>query len=357
MSAPKRGIIDLQDALGRYVVMTPEQRLLVALWIVQTYFAPVLDQTPYIIVTSPERRCGKSRLLELLALLVKNPLGPMTLPSEAVVFRNAYMNTLLLDEVDAIFAPKTAKYHEGLRAILNSGHRRGNRVPRMADFGQSTEWFEVYGPKVIAAIGTLPDTITDRGIPIRLQRKLRSESISRFRAREVVRVCEPIAARLDAWATPERWQAVADARPTMPDELNDRIQDGCEGLLALADMLRCGDEARAALVALCTDEREDSTENAQLKLLADIKTIFEERGASAIMTSHLTNMLVADGWADWYGRGINATDIANLLRPYGISSRSVREGDATGKGYRHDDFVSAWSRYLPDDEAADGDGE
>jgi hypothetical protein len=68
------------------------------------------------------RRSGKTRLLDVLELLVANPWRVIT-PSEAVVFRkiDADSPTLLLDEVDAIFSPKANGTTEGLRALLNAG--------------------------------------------------------------------------------------------------------------------------------------------------------------------------------------------------------------------------------------------
>jgi hypothetical protein len=348
--ASKRPLTKLLGLFDLYIVATPEQKLILALWVVHTYVVHEMEQTPYLVISSPEKRCGKSRLLELLARLVARPFGPKVMPSEAVVYRSidAGMPTILLDEVDAIFNPKTANFHEGLRAILNSGHRKGNTVSRCAAFGNSLESFQVYSAKALAGIGVLPDTITDRSIPIRLQRKLKSESIARFRMREVEAATAPIREALERWAS-ENGEAVREARPVLPDELNDRMQDGCEGLLAIADLLGYGDEARAALLTLLQSEREDTREDAQVRLLRDVRTLFTERDTQAILTSQLCAVLNLDGWGDWYGRGLAGRDVAALLSPYGIHSKSVRDGEATGKGYHHDDFVPAWSRYLDDD--------
>jgi hypothetical protein len=45
--------------------------------------------------------------------------------------------------------------------------------------------FRVFCPKVLAGIGTLPDTIADRAVPIRLKRRQRNESVERFKRRKV----------------------------------------------------------------------------------------------------------------------------------------------------------------------------
>src|SRR5713101_2879419 len=117
--------------LRKYVVMTEPQYLVTALWIVHTHGVLCFDQTPYLTVTSPERQCGKSRLLELLELLVPRPWATI-MPSEATLYRRIAKETptLLLDEADAVFAPGNENRYEGLRAILNAGHRRGATVTR-----------------------------------------------------------------------------------------------------------------------------------------------------------------------------------------------------------------------------------
>jgi hypothetical protein len=342
-----RPLARLQNTIERYVVTTPAQRLVLALWIVHSHCVEHFEQTPYLTVTSPQRQCGKSRLLELVEQLVPRPWMTVT-PSEAVIYRtiDAVMPTLLLDEVDAIFSPKTADRYEGLRAILNAGHRRGAKVPRCVGPSLEVVSFEVYCAKILAGIGTLPDTITDRSIPIRLQRKTRAEKVERFRLREVKVITEPIRNAIAAWAA-EHAETLAAARPELPDELSDRMQEGCEPLLAIGDALGYGDEAREALVELLGGEREDETESAQLRMLASIRDVFTRSGAHAHATEDLLMALNADGWGNWYGRGVNPQDIAALLKPYGVRPKVVRVGDATKKGYHRDDLAQAWSRYLP----------
>jgi hypothetical protein len=61
----------------------------------------------------------------------------------------------------------------------------------------------------------------------------------------------------------------------------------------------------------------------------------------------LISELATDGWDNWYGRLVNAQDIAALLRPYEIRSKSIRLGEQVAKGYKRDDFADVWSRYLP----------
>ncbi len=116
-------LAETHDFIRRYVVLSDDQAVTCSLWVFHTYLIDAAETTPYLEVTSPEKRSGKSRLLDVLQELVWNPWRAV-LPSEAVTYRKIAdgATTLLLDEVDAIFGPK-AKEHEGLRAMLNAGYR------------------------------------------------------------------------------------------------------------------------------------------------------------------------------------------------------------------------------------------
>ena len=76
--------------------------------------------------------------------------------------------------------------------------------------------FPVYGPKAFAAIGSLPDTLTDRSLCITMQRKTPSQTVERFlqsKARaEIGTLCES----LPAWADANR-QTVESAYRKMGD--------------------------------------------------------------------------------------------------------------------------------------------
>jgi len=342
--------------IRRYVVMTEDQLLVVAIWVTHTHCVKMFEQTPYLSVMSPEKQCGKSRLLEVLELIVRQPWNAI-LPSEAVVFRTIHGSTptLLLDEIDTVFHPSTADKYEGLRAILNAGHRRGSKVPRCVGPDQEIAEFCVFCPKVLAGIGAaLPDTVADRSIPIRLERRRRTEALERFRRRDVKPAADRLRKRIIKWVDIHA-ESLGAARPNMPEELNDRAQEGCECLVAIADALGVGEAIRAALVALLTEERLDDQESMRLRLLRDIRTIFEQREAkrgrrlTGISTDELLKQLrrIEEApWASYYEREMTARDLANLLAHYNISSTTIRFKDGARKGYKRDGLYGAWSRYL-----------
>jgi hypothetical protein len=356
--APLRYVMEL---IHRYVVMTPEQLLVTALWVLHTHCIDAADQSPYLAVTSPRPRCGKSRLMEILQLVVVKPWMAV-MPTEAVLYRKVSKETptLLLDEVDAIFSVRNGEKYEPLRAVVNVGNRQGATVPRCVGPAHEVKEFNVFCPKVLAGIGTLPSTVADRSIPIRLERKTREDDVRRFASREVKPKGKAVHTHVRKWAR-ENVDDLKDARPVMPDELDDRAQEGGETLVAIADALGCGEEARQALVALYDGSRADDQQSVSERLLADIRTVFTHDGdpktiSNADLVGALCRMEEGE-WNHWYGRAIEPRDISKLLRDYGVKSKPVHIAGTKGteRGYERDDFYDAWQRYLPppEDEPAD----
>jgi hypothetical protein len=350
-------LAEVVEYLRRFVVFTDEQALTVGLWVFHTWALDVAQQTPYLLVTSPEKGCGKSRLQEVAELLVKRPWMTV-LTSEAVLYRKieAQQPTLLLDEADTIFAPgRKGDRYESVRAVLNAGHRRGAVVPRCVGPGQVVKDFHVFCPKMIAGIGVLPDTITDRGVPIRMERKTTQESVEDFFYNEEEVVAHELRDRVAAWAE-QHQDELAVARPDRPDQLSDRLREGTQPLLAIADLLGCGDEARRALVKLCTGERADNVESQRVRLLRDIRDVFGSREAEighrlkAMRTKTLLHRLHAldeSEWRQYYGRRLTDKDLANLLRPYGVHPTTIRfQRVGPKKGYKRGDLAHVWERYV-----------
>src|SRR5262249_50107769 len=139
----------------------------------------------------------------------------------------------------------------------NSGYRRKGKATCCIGKGTEISFkdFATFCPKAIAGIGTLPGTVADRSIPIRLERAIRgAEGVAKFRERDVEFEVLEIKTKIEAYAT-QIAETVATARPVMPDELSDRQQEAAESLVAIADLAggMWPDRIRKALVALCTE--------------------------------------------------------------------------------------------------------
>jgi len=343
----------LAQLIRRYIALTAAEADVIALWIVHTHAFGAAQTTPYLAITSAEKRCGKSRLLELLELLVGGPWLTSSV-SAAVLYRTIHEThpTLLLDESDATFNGNK-EFGEALRGVLNSGHRLGGKASRCERAGEKfvSRDFETFCPKAIAGIGKMPDTIADRSIPIRLRRKPPGTEVARFRRREV----EPEAAELRTlasdWAM-ERLEVLAEMRPELPECLSDRQQDGAEPLLAIADL--AGGEwparARAALIELLTGTVAED-QSVGVGLLGDIRNVFHSTGRDRLTTSEMLDRLKQDETLPWgefsNGRPLTPIGLARLLKPFGIVPGTIRLEKGTAKGYLRQSFADAWARYLP----------
>ena len=188
--------------IRRFVALSDEQADMASLWVVHTHAIDAADCTPYLHIKSAEKRSGKTRLLEVLALLVARPWLTGRVSAAVLVRKTANEQpSLLLDESDAAFKGDK-DYAEALRGILNAGFRRGGVTSLCVGQGANLSYrdFPVFRPKAIAGIGKLPDTIADRAIPIELRRRRRDEQVERFRQRKVEPDAVPLHSAAAVWA-------------------------------------------------------------------------------------------------------------------------------------------------------------
>ena len=238
----------------------------------------------------------------------------------------------------------------------------GRRVSLCVGQGSKITYknFDTFCPKAIAGIGVLPDTITDRSIPIRLKRRVSSERIERFRYRDAKPEAAPLAKQLEEMSGLS--VVLREARPALPQSLGDRQQEAIEPLLAIADLAGgCWPEkARASFLELFGVETGDIS-SVRMRLLADLRAVLwrkinagkepGDRIASKELLRELTSEETSE-WADWdHGKGLSPSALAKFLRPYGISPKTIRMDGETMKGYEWRDFVDAWERYLPDNQS------
>ena len=337
--------------LRRYVVLSrPEAVTAIVLWVAHTHAIEHADATPYLAITSPEKQSGKTRLLECLALLAYACDGIVVTPTAATIYRSLASTpgaTLLLDELDAVFRDHSDRYEE-VRAVINAGHRRGATVPRSVP-GKKNGWqiqkFEVFGPKALAGIGRLPDTVSDRAIPIAMSRRRADEPVVRFRERR---------ARAEAASLVEALRAALAATPPaieahIPPGLPDRAADAWEPLLAIAEVAGGTWCERARTAALVLHARNDADGSLGLRLLADARRAFDRLGTDRVPTATLISALRAEDDGPWADDRYPLTPhrLGRLLAPWGIHPKQLRVGGQSVKGYERVSFVDAWDRYLP----------
>jgi len=340
--------------LARFVhFASPEHAQAVALWVAHSH-VPLerLEQSPILAVTSAVKQSGKTKLLDVLEFLVRDPWR-ITRPSESVLFRKIDRDqpTILLDEVDTIFNDKSGTT-EGIRSVFNSGNRRGTKVPRNVPQGKTFALveFDVFCPKVTAGIGGLPDTILDRAIVIRMQRRSRLERLERLRERRSRELGTPLRDALASYAFQIEDLTLPDE--ALPPELDDRAQDGWEPLLAIADAAggHWPGSARRAAVAIHRS-RVAADDTHALRLLHDCRTVFESSAVDFLPTAELRAAVIAleqSPWSDIRGREITPHYMGKLLRAFLIESSRHRPFGAGNPvhGYFRSAFLDAWDRYA-----------
>src|SRR5690242_8624788 len=221
-------LADLHAALTRYVILpTPEAAVAVALWIAATHAQDAWAHAPRLVIRAPEKRCGKSRLLDVVEGTCHAPLITVN-ASPAAVYRAIGAGTpptLLVDEADTIFGGKNADANEDLRGLLNAGHQR-NRPALRYDAGTRTvEKIPTFAMAALAGIGAMPDTIEDRAVVIKMRRRGPGESVAPFRVRRDGPELDEIRQRLNRWLT-AHLDVLTHVTPDMP--LEDRAADTWE---------------------------------------------------------------------------------------------------------------------------------
>src|SRR5260221_4341472 len=251
-----RALLDEQKQyLQRYVVMPKWVAQTVPLWNVHTYAFELRSVSSYLGIESPVKECGKTTLMTLISKLVNRPEVASNISSPAFYRAIEELRpTLLIDEADTLLPGNTQ-----LRGILNSGYtremayvlrvtservecqsvgaserdKRGSRPPSRSYGGTRLARYSCWGPKAIAQIGHLPDTLRSRCIIIRMQKKMSQEECEPFREDK------PLLERLRrqcARFVLDHAAAIAAARPELPRGLSDRMVQIWEPLVIVADL-------------------------------------------------------------------------------------------------------------------------
>jgi putative DNA primase/helicase len=340
---------DIRSFLGRFIVADDPALDAVTLWIAFTYLLDAAETSPRLAILSPTKRCGKTRLLDLLNALTCRPVCASNL-SPSTIFRtiDAEHPTMLIDEADTF-----ARDNDELRGLLNSGHSRTS-----AYFARSRKVGDDWNPKkfstwaaiAVAAIGKLPDTWLDRSILINMRRKLRGHTIGRLRRRDTqvwVEASE-LARKMARWAV-DNSSALEAAEPAIPEALADRAADNWELLLAIAD--RAGGSwpnlGRRAAISLSGDHETADAASLSEKLLADTRTIFDRRGGLPISSRDLVAALVGMEQRPWSevsrDRPLTTARLARMVKDFGVYPKQR----SAGSYYVLGDFEDAFARYAP----------
>ncbi|MGH1556328.1 DUF3631 domain-containing protein [Streptomyces sp. L7] len=348
---------ELRGQIAKFVILpSPEALDAVTLWVAATHLQPAWQHAPRLAVVGPAKRCGKSRLLDVLTETVHEPMLTIN-TTPAAIFRSITEEnppTLLVDEADTIFGtPKVAEKNEEMRGLLNAGHQRNRYVTRVVGNDHTPHRFATFAMAAIAGIGDLPDTIMDRAIVIRMRRRAEGEQVKPFRSRRDIPALHELRDRVAAWARPLLDEA-AELEPVMPVE--DRAADTWEPLVIVADLAEGSwpRRARAACARMVATEVEAEEERpGGARILADIRRVFVRPAGGGQPLHGRAAVPPAQGrrgpvGAKWGRSGLDSRVLARMLSPYAIKPGNVRLADGTQrKGYMRNKFLDAWRRYCP----------
>lgn len=337
----------IKSAIERYVVLPEQSAIAAALWVLHAHAHDAAFISPFLALLSPEKRCGKTTMLQVVGTLSPRRMFASNI-TPAALFRavEKYRPTLLIDEADTFLRER-----EELRGILNSGHTRTTAyVVRTVGDNHEAATFKTYCPKVVALIGKLPDTLEDRSLVLPLRRKGAGENVERLRA-DKLECMEPVCRQAWRWAQ-DNIDALKTHDPDVPTELHDRAADNWRPLLAVAELVG-GDwpeRARTAATALSCREAGD-TESLREMLLSDIRNLFDERNADRLFSEDIVEALAEMEDRPWpemsKGKPITKRRLASLLARFKIKPKTVRIGGETKKGYARKDLEDTFSRYIP----------
>jgi hypothetical protein len=339
-------VASLKAYITAHAIVPAHAALVCALWVLHAHAHDAAYHSPRLVLRSPTKGCGKSTLRRVLSRLVVRPYEAIDITGPTL-FRpiGQWHPTVFVDEANEIDW-STAR---DLVGVINSGHCRDDPgVPRCVGPDLEVRLFRVWAPLCLALIGFLPSTIAERSIVIEMRKKLRATPVQRLLRNDRDAGAHELARRCARWAV-DHQITLENAEPELPMTLGDRPADNWRPLLAVADLLELGKEARAAAVALAVVD--DDGEDLGLQLLADIYLVFQKLGKKQLTSAQIVAQLLQMEGRPWpeYGRmqrPFTANAMARLLQPFKIwPAGTIRDGGKTAKGYHRAAFEGAWKQY------------
>jgi hypothetical protein len=223
-----------------------------------------------------------------------------------------------------------------LRNLINAGNRRDAVTIRCAERGASIEQCSVYCPKALAAIGSLPDTITDRAIVLQMQRRTREEKIERFLHRLAEPQARDIREAIAGWSAANR-ETIHEAYLAAADLtfLEDRDAESWAPLfsiLAVADPSRL-EELRGCAEVLCGAKQTDAVDDQIcVRLVRDAASVLRD-DEKYIASAELLKRLRTIDDSPSSDPAFDQRLLAKHFRSFGLRTKPVRIVDGTPRGY------------------------
>ncbi len=341
---------EIFNLMCRYVIADKETLRAATLWAALTWFAEFATVLPLALITAPEKNCGKSTLLNVLAKLSSRPIWASNI-TPAALFRSVekWKPSLFIDEADTFM-----KDNPELVGIINSGHTRDTAyVIRTVGDEHEPRTFITWGAKAISGIGAhgVADTITSRSIILMMRRKLKGETCENMRHFDKA-AFDTVKRKLAKWAL-DYGHSFSTIRPVL-EGLQNRTADNWEPLLALADMAGSEWPKQARSAAYKLTGADDDAPSLNQELLGDIRSAFERLRVDRLHTETLLEELYKDEESAWatYNRGrpVTARQLSKRVSEFGVKAKQFFIYRINKNGYELTDFNDAFARYLSVDD-------
>lgn len=339
---------ELAELLTRHVYLPKGAAYAVAVWCLGTFCMDAFSLWPKCLITSPEKRCGKTTLIDTMEALTFKALVVSNI-SPSAIFRSIdeWHPTLFIDEADTFI-----KDNPELNGIINAGHKkRTANIVRSEKVGEifKPKKFSVWSPMVVAGIGAQRETLHDRSIHIEMERKLPDEAVLKL-PQNFFEQCLKVREKCLRWYN-DNQEALRIAYIEIPNYGNDRAQDNWHPLCVIAQT--AGGEwlnhvkASYKLFELSPERDED----AGILLLRDIQQILKDGSHFKIASSLLVdNLIKIEGtpWAEWRrGQPMTQNSLSRLLKPFKIKPKTIRINGKTPRGFEAKQFENVFKRYIP----------
>jgi hypothetical protein len=329
---------EVEAQVRRYVSLPDGGPEIITLYVQFTWVSSASQIAPRVLLTSPIPGCGKTRLMDVMWPLCREPQSNINV-TPAALFRaiDEKQCTLFLDEAD-----NWANQRGPVVSILNAGHTKDTAfVSRF--IGGRLVHFNVYGPIVIAAIGRpFGEATLARCLTLRMQPRMPGEVLEKFR-KDRTEDLKELARKLHRWGL-DNMAALQVADPEIPAGLSDRGADNVRILLAIADLDRGGwpEKARRSAQIICAESEESHDGTA---IIRDICAVFGDHEASKFRSADLVRGLV--GRDPPHYRNLTPNALARRLDPFEIRPKELRFGpNNTPRGYERTQFDDAMERYA-----------
>jgi hypothetical protein len=259
--------------INKHILLSSDDAITVALWVFFTYLVnePYVQVSPYLVLSSPDKRCGKTRLLELIERLVWRGYAVSDI-SKSGFFRliEKFHPSLLVDE-----AHKVLKNRGDLLQMFLDAYSRRKPVVLINPETLEPEAFDIWCARALAFIGGLDDQLLDRSIEIKMARK-READVKPKHTETPYEYTDELRRKLSRWAL-DNAPAVANA--LIPDfkSGNDRAADNWEMHFRIAAVID-PDNVEAVIQIALAKEKQDSGDRAseQSILLKGVEDIYRE---------------------------------------------------------------------------------